>query len=185
MPREGIVSARKRVSAAAAVAARAVTIECLEERRLMAAVVPSGFQYGTFVSVPNMPECTSMTFAPDGRLYYTEKSGAVRVIRNGVLQSAPVVRVSTDGFAERGLESIALDPNFATNGFFYVYYTKRDPANPNVAPNNAKNRVSRFKVDLNNRDRLDTSVPEKVLIDNIASDSGFHNGGWMNFGLDG
>src|SRR5688500_15288771 len=160
MPRQGIVSAWKRVFGAAVpvVAARlAPVIEALEGRRLMAVTVPSGFQYSTFVSIPNMPESTSMAWAPDGqRLYYTEKPGAVRVVKNGVLQAAPLVRVSSDGFAERGLQSIALDPNFASNGYFYLYYTRRDAANPNVANNNAKNRVSRFKVDLNNRDRLDT-----------------------------
>src|SRR5688500_10596512 len=151
----------------------------LEDRTLFA-TVPAGFAYADYVT--GLPECTSMTFAPDGRIFYTEKSGAVRVIKNGVKLSTPAVRVSVDGYFERGLECITLDPQFATNGVFYLYYTKRPATNPNTSPNDAKNRISRFQMKTSgNTDSLDTSVGEAVVLDNIPSDSGYHNGGAMVF----
>jgi glucose/arabinose dehydrogenase len=155
--------------------------ERLEGRTLLA-TVPAGFQYTDFIT--GLTECTSMTFAPDGRIFYTEKSGAVRVVKNGQVLANTLTRVSVDGYFERGLECITLDPGFATNGVFYLYYTRRDPDNPNTSPNNAKNRISRFKIDPANPDRA-LAGSEVVVLDNIPADSGYHNGGAMVFGADG
>ena len=83
-----------------------------------------------------------------------------------------------------GCECVTLDPNFASNGVFYLYYTKRDPDNPNTSPNNAKNRISRFQIDPTNPDRA-LAGSEVVVLDNIPADSGYHNGGAMVFGADG
>jgi glucose/arabinose dehydrogenase len=158
-------------------------LETLESRTLFA-TLPAGFALSDYVT--GLPECTSMAFAPDGRIFYTEKSGAVRVIKNGVKLATPVVRVSVDGYFERGLECIALDPNFATNGVFYLYYTKRPATNAGTAPNDAKNRVSRFQMNLTgNTDVVNPNVAEAVVVGNIPSDSGYHNGGSMVFGADG
>ena len=63
--------------------------------------------------------------AGDRRLFVTERSGRVRIIDNGSTRDTPYLdirtRVSTDG--EGGLLSLAFDPQFARNGYFYVYYT--------------------------------------------------------------
>jgi glucose/arabinose dehydrogenase len=154
-------------------------IERLEDRTLFAASLPSGFQYADFVT--GLPECTSMTFTPDGRIFFTEKSGAVRVVQDGKILPSPLVKVVPDGYFERGLEGICLDPDFANNGVFYLYYVKRDNDNPNTAPNNAKSRLSRFHIDPNNPNQWDSSQGEDVVIDNIGSDTGYHNGGFMAF----
>jgi glucose/arabinose dehydrogenase len=159
-----------------------VRAESLEDRTLFA-TVPAGFQYADYVT--GLPECTSMTFAPDGRIFYAEKGGTVRVVKNGQVLSTPLVKVNVDEYFERGLENITLDPSFASNGVFYLYYTKPDPNNPNTAPNNAKNRISRFRVNPSNPDVVDPATPEAVVVDNIPSDSGYHNGGAMVFGGDG
>jgi glucose/arabinose dehydrogenase/PKD repeat protein len=154
-------------------------VEKLEDRTHFAASLPSGFQSADYVT--GLPECTSMAFAPDGRIFYTEKSGAVRVVKNGQLLPTPLIKVVPDGYFERGLEGICLDPNFANNGVFYLYYVKRDNDNPNTAPNNAKARLSRFHIDPANPDRWDSTQGEDVVIDNIGSDTGYHNGGFMAF----
>lgn len=70
----------------------------------------------------NIP--TAFAFAPDGRIFVAEKDGAVRIIKNGNLLSTPyytIANVATYG--DRGLLGIALDPNFATNGYVYLAYT--------------------------------------------------------------
>jgi glucose/arabinose dehydrogenase len=63
--------------------------------------------------------------AGDARLFVVEQPGRIRIVKNGQLLPVPFLdigsRVSYDG--ERGLLSMAFDPQYATNGFFYVYYT--------------------------------------------------------------
>ncbi len=65
--------------------------------------------------------------APPGerRLFVTERPGRVRIVENGSTRDQPYLdigaRVSTDG--EGGLLSLAFDPQFERNGYFYVYYT--------------------------------------------------------------
>lgn len=68
---------------------------------------------------------TSMAFAPDGRLFYTEKeTGRVRVINTaGQLQASPVIELVTDGMGERGLIGIAMDPDYEHNHFIWVHHT--------------------------------------------------------------
>jgi glucose/arabinose dehydrogenase len=158
-------------------------IEPLEDRTLYAATLQPGFSYTTAYNIPAV-ECTSMAFAPGGRLFYAQKTGELRVIVNGTLQSGYVLKVQADGYAERGFDGFTVDPNFATNGFIYCYYTRPDPAKPNQPDSNAKNRLSKFKVNLATN-KLDTTYGEHILLDNIASPTGFHNGGGLHFGPDG
>lgn len=135
------------------------------------ATVPSGFideQVATGLS-----GLTSTTIAPDGRIFVTEQAGRVRIIKNGALLTTPFLTVSTTSSGERGLESIAFDPNFATNNFVYVYYTATTPA--------VHNRISRFVA---NGDV--TTGAETVLLDlDNLSAAAIHNGGALNFGKDG
>ena len=64
--------------------------------------------------------------AGDPRLFVVERAGRVRVIQNGVLQTAPVADfsalVSTTG--ERGFLGMAFAPDFETSHAFYVNYTR-------------------------------------------------------------
>jgi aldose sugar dehydrogenase len=67
----------------------------------------------------------SMAFLPDGRILVTERPGRLRVVRNGVLDPAPVdglPAVAAQGLA--GLMDIALHPRFAENALIYLTYHK-------------------------------------------------------------
>lgn len=170
----------------AAAAARRVQVEPLESRMLFATTpLPTGFVESVYLQDPdNLDQLTSMTFAPDGRLFVLEKKGNVRVVKSGQVNPTPFFSVEVDGFSERGLDGIELDPNFASNGYVYLYYTAPDPQNPNTAPNAAKNRLVRVTADPANPDvALANSMV--VLLDGIASDTGYHNGGSLHFGSDG
>lgn len=72
----------------------------------------------------------SMVFAPDGRLFYTEKNtGNVRVVSpDGQLQADPVITLPTSGLVERGMLGIALDPNYDENGFIWVVHIREGTA---------------------------------------------------------
>jgi glucose/arabinose dehydrogenase len=75
----------------------------------------------------NLQEPWSLAFAPDGRLFFTEAPGRLRVIVNGSLIAAPVVDLTANnaGF-EGGLTGMDLDRNFSSNGFLYVHYCTTD-----------------------------------------------------------
>jgi glucose/arabinose dehydrogenase len=136
------------------------------------ASVPSGFSETLVASGIANP--TAMAFAPDGRLFVCEQGGALRVIKNGALLSAPFVTLTVNSSGERGLLGIAFDPDFANNNFVYVYYTATTPT--------IHNRVSRFIAN------GDIAVPgsEVVILDlNNLSSATNHNGGAIHFGPDG
>lgn len=157
--------------------------EALEARTLLS--LPSGFQQTLITRVPT-EVATSMTFAPDGRLFVADnRRGDVRIVKNGKLLSTPFAHVAVDTFRERGLEAVALDPDFAHNGFVYVYYVHADPSNPNTAPNGAKEYLSRFKASTTNPDISDSKFGEQVLLKGIDATTGYHNGGFLHFGNDG
>src|SRR5688500_13347097 len=100
----------------------------------LAAEVPDGFVVTQVAT--GMTSVTRMELLPDGRILVLEQGGKIRLINNGVLQSTPYLTLDVDSLGERGLLGITLDPAFAANHFFYVYYTARTPV--------PHNRVSRF-----------------------------------------
>lgn len=111
-----------------------------------------------------------IAFAPDGRIFVTERVGNLRIIENGMLNPEPVKVLDVSGF-EGGLLGIALDPNFEENHHIYLYYTYNEFLS-------TYNRLSRF-TESNNQ-----LSDELVLLDKIAGGP-FHDGGRIKFGPDG
>ncbi len=95
---------------------------------LVVQAAPVGFQIETVVGGLNLP--TDFAFAPDGRIFVAEKRGVVRIVENGVLQDEPFITLTdVNDFGDRGLISLALDPDFETNGYVYLLYTyENNPA---------------------------------------------------------
>jgi len=157
--------------------------------------VPSGFVDELVVGGILAPR--GLAFAPDGRTLILERGAAgsddinwasVRVVENGQLLATRALTLATCGDSERGLLGIALDPGFAANGYVYLYYTRQNATAPicgfNTATNGVqgpRNRVSRFTMSGNVLD----PGSERVLIDNIITDVGYHNAGDLAFGADG
>lgn len=133
--------------------------------------VPPGFNDSIFVA--GLAQPTACEFAPDGRLFILQKQGTVRIFKNKTLLPQIALNIPVNSVSERGLLGIAFDPAFETNHFVYLYYT--------TAASSPKNRVSRFLVS------GDTIVrnSEVVIVDEIRSDAGNHNAGWLQFGRDG
>ena len=135
--------------------------------------LPVGFTRTTVTSgLGAIP--TAIAIAPDGRLFVSEQTGALRVIKNGVLLPQPFVTLPVLAVSERGLLGVVFDPDFAANGWIYVYHT--------TASGGAHNRISRFTA------AGDLAVPgsEVVLVDLPSlGPAGKHNGGAMRFGADG
>ena len=108
--------------------------------------------------------------ALDGsKLYITERPGRLKVLQNGLVKTiATLPQVVSVG--ESGLTGITLHPDFAENGYIYLYYTYRDAGE-------ILNRVSRFTLKDN------YLKDEKIILDNLVGGT-IHNGGRLRFGPD-
>lgn len=158
-----------------------------------------GFTAETIATLPAF-QAVGVTFAPDGRLFVWQKNGQVRIIKNGALLSQPFFalgnKVNISG--DRGLIGLALDPNFATNGYVYLLYVYEGGGNP--GDSGAKTaRLTRIQADPTNLDVALTNS-EVILLgtlsnapcsqypegsDCMASDSIAHTVGTVRFAPDG
>jgi glucose/arabinose dehydrogenase len=118
---------------------------------------------------------TTLTFAPDGRLFVTLQGGQIRIVKNGTLLAREFARISVDLDGERGLLGLAFHPNFATNGWIYVHYLTREGGQP------AHARIARLTA---SGDTARAGGPE-VLVTFPTDEVPFHNGGAIHFGPDG
>jgi glucose/arabinose dehydrogenase len=123
-------------------------------------------------------------FTPDGRLLSTERTGNLQVVVKG---QAPVTAypfpVLTQG--ERGLLGVAVDPNFLTNHFVWVYFTKQTLSAE--CGGIIKNRVVRIIL---NDDNSVTADPQTAGCFPVYQPVpgyyvSIHNGGSLHFGPDG
>ena len=134
-----------------------------------AAELPAHLRVEPVVAEANFP--VALAWTPDGRLLYTEKSGALRVVENGRLRDEPFAVFEVDDLFERGLIGVAVDPEFAANGYVYVYYTRADTAG---------HRVVRLR-EIDGR-----GIDPTILLDEPnPTGAAFHNGGNLHFGPDG
>ena len=110
----------------------------------------------------------------DQRLFIVEKTGRIRIVKDGALLSAPFLDLSdsVSNGSEQGLLSMAFHPRYAANGFFYVDYTDRS----------GNTRVVRYTVSASNPDVADPSSAHLILA--VTQPFPNHNGGLLVFGLD-
>lgn len=114
-----------------------------------------------------------MAFLPNGDLLVTERAGRVRLVQGGTLRSQPIATIATANEGEGGLLGIAVHPEVASNGFFYVYYTANQEGR-------RTNRVERWRLA---EDGL-SATRDRTLLDGIPV-AQYHNGGRIRFGPDG
>ena len=110
----------------------------------------------------------SIAWAPDGRMFFTERPGRIRVFANGQLRPQPLHTVAdVEASGESGLMSLALHPQFASNHFLYLAYGYKS--------NGEFVRVVRF------RETESGLLDQKVIIESIPS-AEFHAGCRIGFG---
>ena len=136
-------------------------------------VTADGVRFRVDTALTSLQIPWAMQFAPDGRLFLTERSGRVRIADLTASTSAVALTVS-DIFAEgeAGGLGIVLDPGFAQNRFVYLYYTAR------LASGGGVNRIARY------REVNGTLVERVIIVDNIPA-AQIHDGGRLRFGPDG
>jgi glucose/arabinose dehydrogenase len=127
--------------------------------------------------VTQLDSATAFAQAPDGRIFVTQQGGALRVVKNGVLQSTPFVTLTVNSNGERGLLGVAFHPDFASNRYVYVYYTTTEGG--------IHNRISRFTASAANPDVAQAGSELKMVDLPALSGATNHNGGALHFGIDG
>ncbi len=113
----------------------------------------------------------ALAFAPDERLFVTERPGRIRLVKNGRLESEPIATLRVAAVGEGGLMGLALDPAFAETGHLYTCYTAEKGGR-------LVNRLVRLTL------RGGRAGDERVLIDDIPG-AWNHDGCRVKFGPDG
>jgi aldose sugar dehydrogenase len=152
------------------------------------AMTDSNLSVKTVVSGLSQP--TSMAFIGNNDFFIFEKNtGKVQRVTNGVIQTPPPIDLAVNSGSERGGLGIALHPNFAFNGYVYLYWTE---SSTGVDTTNLAdvallgNRVDRY---IWNGSTLtfDRNLIKLHAFQADANQSlrGNHNGGVLRFGPDG
>ena len=124
--------------------------------------------------VGGLTSATAFAQAADGRIFVAEQGGKVRVVKNGALLPQAFATLTVDSSGERGVIGVALHPNFASNGWVYVYHT--------TTQNGTHNRISRYVAA---GDIASPAAPVTIFDLPALSSATNHNGGAMHFGQDG
>src|SRR5437016_11382192 len=132
--------------------------------------VPALQRVGNFSS----PVYLTAPPADTQRLFVVQQDGAVRVLHHDTIQTRPFLdlrgQIAFGG--EQGLLSLAFDPQYATNGRFFVYFT-----------NSAGDiRIVRYTVS-SDPDSADAATADTTLAVPHPQNAN-HNGGQLQFGPD-
>jgi glucose/arabinose dehydrogenase len=152
--------------AALAVAASAAAQTALDTKRIIA----TGLTY---------PTCIVSAPGDSTRLFVLEKAGRIRIIdlatntlrTTSFLDIDPLVTGGASTSDEQGLLGLAFDPNYATNGQFYVYYT-----------GTGTNNLARYTVSSTDPNLANSA--SGVVMMTWSDPFSNHNGGWLGFGPD-
>jgi glucose/arabinose dehydrogenase len=129
----------------------------------------------------NFQRLTNLAQPDDGQnhIFVTEQPGLIRVFPDD--SQATKARVFLDirdlvseSHNEEGLLGLAFDPQYTTNGYFYVYYSAASPR---------RSVVSQFSVSQGDPNAADPGS-ESIILE-IPQPFGNHNGGQLAFGPDG
>ena len=160
----------------------------------MPAVAPS-YSYTNANALPGLsfidPVVITTPPGETNRLFIVEKNGVISVITNLMLPTRTVflemtnrvisARANVGGSGEQGLLGLAFHPGYATNGYFYVFYTGTNTTSAGTGTRH--DILSRFTVSVGNSN-LANSASEQYLI-RQHDEAVNHNGGDLHFGADG
>jgi len=169
---------------------------------------PSGFQDQLKVKggiVEGLTNLTGITFDAAGQMYACESSGkvwAIRFAQNGTFQQKYLLLdISGEVLnnSDLGLVSLVLDPDFLTNGYFYIMYAVNrqfllNGTNGGDGSDQTGSivRVTRYTANLSANPSFTTVTPNSRLVligttpaDGIPIISINHAGGSLVFGSDG
>ncbi|MFN3959359.1 MAG: PQQ-dependent sugar dehydrogenase [Parvularculaceae bacterium] len=109
------------------------------------------------------------------RVFIVEKAGQVEILNlaTGLLNPTPFLDLTTaiNASGEQGLLGMALAPDFATSGVFYVHLNNLS----------GDTEIRRYRAQVSNPDLADLATGDVILtVDQPAATN--HKGGWIGFG---
>lgn len=139
-----------------------------------ASVAPEENRFTKVVLDEGLYEPMELDLLPDGRILFVERKGAIKLFDPAVNQTKVVHELAVHSGHEDGLLGLAIDPNYASNKWIYLFYSP--------VGDEPKQHVSRFVFDNNTLD-LES---EKVLLE-IATqrEECCHSAGSLEFGPNG
>ena len=155
-----------------------VAAACAACSAFLSAAVAAVFPVGAETIVDGLSAPTDIVVAADhsNRLFVVEQTGGIRIVRNGGLVPAPFLDIGSLLIAggEQGLLGLAFHPQYATNGRFFVNYTRAGDGATVIAS---------YRVSSADPDRADALSRSELLI--VPQPFSNHNGGALRFGPDG
>jgi glucose/arabinose dehydrogenase len=117
---------RRQLAGTLVAALIAALLPALAAQPAAAATFPAGLSDTVVAGGLGSP--TAVANLPDGRLLVTSQGGTLWLVQtNGTksvaLDLAALSKICSD--SEEGLLGVTVDPQFASNGFIYLYYTAR------------------------------------------------------------
>lgn len=133
------------------------------------AAYPTGFEVRPMIEGLSQP--VAVDWAAGGRAFVAEKPGVLKTVAPGGAAATTVLdwRNKINDHGDRGLEDVAVDSSFATNGYLYLAYVKElQPLTPDSdAP--MVSQLVRIEVDPATGQLADPNVLPKVVLGSQAS----------------
>jgi glucose/arabinose dehydrogenase len=134
--------------------------------------LPDQASYTTEAVVADTGVVWSMDWLPNGDLLFTERSGQLRMVKDGQLLEQPIQGLPRiDPNRQGGLLEVRVHPNYAENG--WIYFTFSDPAGEGEGSGLTLARAQLDSTQLVNLERLYQAGPNSEL--------GFHYAGKIVF----
>ncbi len=135
--------------------------------------LPDDSRYQVETLAEDLPQPMQLQVAPDGRIFFIEIAGKVKVFHPDTHQTVEAASIPVFTGQENGMLGMALDPEFAKTQWIYLLHS----------PNDFKGQhLSRYTM---KGDKLDTSSEKILLTYDEQREQCCHHAGCMRFGPDG
>lgn len=115
-----------------------------------------------------------------GRVFVIERCSGIRIVKDGALLPTPFVSIAASCGGEQGILGLAFDPDYASNGTFYVSYSA--PSSDPQLGATADSVLARYTVSAADADIANPDGDVILRVPDIASN---HNGGDLHFDAQG
>lgn len=145
--------------------AATVTLACLALAGLPGSTSAAGLNLSFVAGGYSSP--VFLTHAGDSRLFVVEQAGRIKIVGGGTFLD--ITGMTAKG-GERGLLGLAFHPSYASNGLFYVDYTRKS---------DGATVIAEFKRSSTDPNKASATSRRVVMV--IAQPYSTHNGGWIGF----
>lgn len=135
--------------------------------------VPLENRFKRDILLTNLNEPMEVDYLPEDKILFIERAGDVKLYDLNLREVSTVAHINVDYVSEDGLLGLAVDPNYPSNNWIYLFYT----------PKNADKlqRLSRFEL----RDKTLDLASEQTILEFPSTRECCHSGGSLEFDAQG